>query len=77
MKKIILIGLIVLISGCASIPKKDYSAFYAAPPRSILIVPVVIEVLMLTRLTTSYQVLPFQLRSKAIMYSPLIWLNVS
>ena len=41
MKKIILIGLVVLISGCASVPKKDYTAFYTVAPRSILIVPVV------------------------------------
>ena len=41
MKKIVLIGLIVLISGCASIPKKDYTAFNTVAPRSILIVPVV------------------------------------
>jgi hypothetical protein len=41
MKKLILIGLIVLISGCASVPKKDYTAFYSVAPRSVLIVPVV------------------------------------
>ncbi len=41
MKKLILIGLIVLISGCATVPKKDYTAFNLAAPRSILIVPVV------------------------------------
>lgn len=41
MRKIILIGLIVLTSGCATVHKKDYTAFLAAAPRSILIVPVV------------------------------------
>ena len=41
MKKLILIGFIVLISGCVTVPKKDYTAFYAAAPRSVLIVPVV------------------------------------
>ncbi len=42
MKKLILIvGLVVFASGCASIPKKDYTKFYSAAPRSILVVPVV------------------------------------
>jgi len=41
MKKILL-GLIVamfFISGCTTVQKKDYSAFYAHPPRSIVVVP--------------------------------------
>jgi hypothetical protein len=41
MRKIILISLIVLTSGCVTVHKKDYTAFFAAAPRSILIVPVV------------------------------------
>jgi hypothetical protein len=42
MKKIILIvGLVCLVSGCASVPKKDYTKFNSASPRSILIIPVV------------------------------------
>jgi len=41
MKKLILITLVILISGCATVPKKDYTRFNQSPPRSILIVPVV------------------------------------
>lgn len=41
MKKLILISLVVFISGCVTVPKKDYTKFNAAAPRSILIVPVV------------------------------------
>ena len=42
MKKLILIvGLIIFASGCATAPKKDYTKFYSAAPRSILVVPVV------------------------------------
>jgi len=41
MRKLILFCLVILISGCVSIPKKDYTRFYAVAPRSILIVPVV------------------------------------
>ncbi len=41
MKNFILIGLIVFVSGCVTVPKKDYTRFYAVAPRSILIVPVV------------------------------------
>ncbi len=33
--------LAIFISGCASVPKKDYAKFYSANPRSILIVPVI------------------------------------
>lgn len=33
--------LVSVISGCATVPKKDYSAFQAADPHSILIIPVV------------------------------------
>jgi len=32
---------VALLSGCATAPKKDYSAFRAADPHSILVVPVV------------------------------------
>ncbi len=41
MKKLFFISLIILVSGCATVPKKDYTAFIAAAPRSVLIVPVV------------------------------------
>jgi hypothetical protein len=41
MKKIILIILTIFVSGCVTVPKKDYSRFNQSPPRSILIVPVV------------------------------------
>ncbi len=42
MKKMFLcIGLAVLVSGCASVPKKDYTKFYSAAPRSILVIPVI------------------------------------
>ena len=41
MKKILfgLIVAMVVISGCTTVQKKDYSAFYAHPPRSIVVVP--------------------------------------
>jgi hypothetical protein len=41
MKNLILIILVVLISGCVTVPKKDYTKFYSTAPKSILIVPVV------------------------------------
>lgn len=41
MQKLLLIGLSILISGCVTVPKKDYTKFYAAAPKSILIVPVI------------------------------------
>ena len=36
-------GLVSLLAGCASVGKHDLSAFYAHPPRSIIVVPVVNE----------------------------------
>ncbi len=42
MKNLILVvALTVLVSGCVSVPKKDYTKFYSAAPHSILIIPVV------------------------------------
>ena len=42
LKRILAIGFILgMTASCAQMPKKDYSAFYAERPRSILIVPVV------------------------------------
>lgn len=36
---LVLIVAMVFISGCATVQKKDYSAFYAHRPRSIVVVP--------------------------------------
>ncbi len=41
MKNFILMVLVILSAGCATVQKKDYTRFYQSPPRSILIVPVV------------------------------------
>ena len=38
---LVVVSALALSSGCATAPKKDYSAFKAADPHSILIVPVV------------------------------------
>jgi len=38
---LVMVSALALSSGCATAPKKDYSAFKAADPHSILIVPVV------------------------------------
>lgn len=38
---LVVVSALALSSGCATAPKKDYSAFKAADPRSVLIIPVV------------------------------------
>lgn len=38
---ILLMGLIIICTGCATAPKKDYTKFNSAAPRSILIIPVI------------------------------------
>ena len=38
---VLLLGVVMFASGCATIPKKDYSAFETTAPRSILVIPVV------------------------------------
>lgn len=40
-KCLLAVAALLLTASCAQMPKKDYSAFYAERPRSILIVPVV------------------------------------
>ncbi len=39
-KVLLMVSLVVLASGCASVPKKDYTKFNSAAPRSILVIPV-------------------------------------
>lgn len=41
MKTLWMVGLMVLLSGCAAAPKKDYTLFHSAAPRSMLVIPVV------------------------------------
>lgn len=39
----VVVGLLILLAGCSMQPRKDYSAYFAHPPRSILVVPAMNE----------------------------------
>ncbi len=70
MKAIYLIAILVVLSGCAQ-TKYDMTAFNAAPPRSILVVPVVNKSLDVDAPNYVLTTLPFALAEKGYYVFPV------